>query len=94
MDKNKQTLINANSHLFWWVPEHKKKNLSLDSLVEAILNYGDAASVRKLFEKVGVITVAEIFKKNTHNRTRINYFPDVVNYFNLYFNKHVQKYSE
>ena len=39
MDKNKQTLINENSHLFWWVPEDKKKNLSLDSLVEAILNY-------------------------------------------------------
>jgi len=89
-----QPLIAENAHLFWWVPADKKQNLSLDSLVEAILNYGDSQSVRKLFDTVGIEKVAGVFKKNTQNRTRINYFPDVVNYFNLYFNKYVQNYSE
>jgi len=88
MDADIQELIQENSHLFWWVPEDKKQNLSLDSLVEAILNFGDSKSVKKLFDTVGISTVADIFKKNTENRTRINYFPDVVNYFNLYFEKY------
>jgi hypothetical protein len=94
MNENIQELIQENAHLFWWVPQEKKKDLSLDSLVEAILNYGDSKSVKKLFDTVGIKTVADIFKKNTQNRTRINYYPDVVNFFNLYFSKYVQEYSE
>jgi len=89
-----QNLIQANSSLFWWVPADKKNNLSLDSVIEAILNYGDNQSVKMLFDTVGIKKVAEIFKKNTTNRVRINYFPEVVNYFHLYFTKYVQEYSE
>lgn len=89
-----QELICENSNLFWWVPEDKKKNLSLDSLVEAILNYGNEESVKKLFLIIGEETVAEIFKKNTKNKMRINYFPEVLNYFHLYFTKYVQGYSK
>jgi len=33
MNDNIQELIEENSHLFWWVPQEKKKDLSLDSLV-------------------------------------------------------------
>jgi hypothetical protein len=80
-----QKLISEHSHLFWWVPEEKKKSLSLDAIVEAILNYGDLESVKKLFEAIGEEKASEIFYKNTKNRRRINYFPEVVNYFNLYF---------
>lgn len=88
MNPDIQELIKENTHLFWWVPEDKKQNLSLDSIVEAILNFGNSKSVKKLFDTVGITTVANIFKKNTENRTRINYYPDVVNYFNLYFEKY------
>jgi hypothetical protein len=62
-NENIQELIQENSHLFWWVPQDKKKDLSLDSLVEAILNYGDSKSVKKLFDTVGIKTVADIFYK-------------------------------
>ena len=92
--KKLKELIQQNSNLFWWVPEEKKDNISLDALVEAILNYGSEESVKKLFEYFGEKKVAQIFKKNTAKRTRVNYFPEVVNYFNLYFSKHVQGYSE
>ncbi|MBF0397619.1 MAG: hypothetical protein HQK78_12645 [Desulfobacterales bacterium] len=89
-----QNLIQENSFLFWWVPEDKKKNISLDSLVEAILNYGDEKSVKKLFDILGIKTVADIFRKNTTNKSRINYFPRVINYFHLYFTKYVKEYSK
>jgi len=88
MNPDIQELISENAHLFWWVPAEKKQNLSLDSLVEAILNYGDSKSVKKLFDTVGLKKVSEIFFEQT-NRQRINYFPQTKHYFNLYFNKYV-----
>jgi hypothetical protein len=86
-NENIQELIKENSHLFWWVPQEKKKDLSLDSLVEAILNYGDSKSVKKLFDTVGIKTVAEIFYKQI-NRKRTNYFKQTIHYFSLYFQKY------
>lgn len=86
-DSKIQDLIKENSHLFWWVPDKKKKDISIDSLVEAILNYGDAESVRKLFDYYGIQNVAEIFYKQiSGNRT--NYMKQTVHYFSLYFKKY------
>jgi uncharacterized protein YerC len=82
-----QELIKENTHLFWWVPEDKKKNLSLDSLVEAILNYGNSESVRKLFDYCGIKKVAEIFYKQTAGQ-RTNYLKQTKHYFSLYFKKY------
>ena len=87
-------LIHKNAHLFWWLPKEKKEDISIDALVEAILNYGGANSVKELINTIGLRLLSEIFKKNTTNRKRVNYFPEVLNYFNLYFSKHVQGYSE
>jgi len=80
-------LIDECSYLFWWVPKEKKSMLPLESLVEAILNYGDIYSVRKLFSAVGIKKVAEIFYKQT-NQARTNYQPQTKHYFLLYFKKH------
>lgn len=88
MNQEIQTLIKENSHLFWWVPEDKKPYLSLDSLVEAILNYGDSESVKKLFDSVGIEKVAEVFFSHIE-RPRNNYFPQTKHYFTLYFNRYV-----
>ena len=87
-----QNLIEENSALFWWIPEDKKQDISIEALVESVLNYGDDVKVKKLFDTLGIKTVAKVFQENTSNRIRINYFPEVVNYFNLYFAKHVQEY--
>jgi len=83
-------LIKENSSLFWWIKEEKKENISQEFLVETILNYGDIRSVKKLFELFGINKVAEIFYKQT-SRERINYFPQVVNFFNLYFKRHASR---
>ena len=57
--------------------------------METILNYGDLDAVRQLFNKVGMKTVADIFFRQT-NRSRVNYFPQVANFFTIYFNRHAQ----
>jgi len=84
--------IKENSHLFWSIPESQKMNISTESLVENILNYGDEESIIKLFELVGSEKVANIFFHQI-NSNRTNYYPQVKNFFTLYFNRHVQKNS-
>ena len=79
--------IKENSALFWYTPEEDKKNISIEFLVETILNYGDEKSVKKLFDLVGINRVAEIFHKQTSGK-RNNYFPQTENYFKLYFKRH------
>jgi len=85
---NFESLINANSHLFWWVPESRKKDIPLESLVEAVLNYGDAEGVKGLFEVYGVKKISEIFYRQI-TKERSNYLPQVKHYFSLYFSRHV-----
>lgn len=86
-----KAFIRENSPLFWYIPEDKKENISQEFLVETILNYGDVKSVKKLFELIGINKVAKIFYKQT-SRERINYFPQVVNFFNLYFKRHASRH--
>ncbi|MHA2017759.1 MAG: hypothetical protein ACTSXY_05715 [Promethearchaeota archaeon] len=81
--------IRENSHLFWWIKEESKEDISLNLLVESILNYGNEKSVKRLFELVGIKKVAEIFFKDT-NRKRVNYYPDVINFFSLYFQRNIK----
>lgn len=78
--------INENSPLFWWIKEGEKKNISTELLVEAILNYGNERSVKKLFALVGIRQVAAIFRRQIAG-PRKNYHPRTINYFNLYFQK-------
>ena len=85
-----KAFIREYSSLFWYTPEDKKEEISHEFLVETILNFGDEKSVKKLFDLLGLEYVAEIFHKQT-NRQRVNYFPQVVNYFSLYFEKHVYR---
>ena len=80
--------INRHSLLWWWVPEEAKENLSLNSVVEALLNYGSIEDIKELFEIVGMKKVAEIFYEATNNRQRSNYSPEIENFFKLYFERH------
>lgn len=79
--------IAENSSLFWYIPENKKQDISHEVLVEFILNYGNEKSVKKLFKLLGINYVAKIFQQQT-NQNRVNYFPQVINFFNLYFNRY------
>lgn len=80
--------IKTKPYLFWSVKN--LDNLSHEAIVEGILNYGDMNDVKKIIEILGIKEVAEIFRKQTDkNRFRINYSPEIKNYFELYFNKYV-----
>jgi len=95
MAKNKSTnseelkeFIKQHSPLWWWLPEEAKENLSLNSIVEALLNYGSIEDIKKLFGIVGIKKVAEIFYEATRDRQRTNYSPAIENFFKLYFERH------
>lgn len=84
-----------NKHkLFWWyVPEDKLNNLSLELIVEATLNYGNLQDISALFRILGEEKVADIFFEKI-SRQRHNFFPRTKHYFELYFKRHVPKYSD
>jgi hypothetical protein len=88
--KEIQELINENSSLFWYIPDQEKENISPELLVETIFNYGDEKAVQKLFDTMGINKVADIFYNHISGR-RVNYFPAVINFFNLYFQRHAQR---
>jgi len=77
--------VRKKKYLFWSTKNYD--GLSKEAVVEAILNYGDMNDVRELISLLGIQEVAKIFYKQT-NRPRINYCPEVKNYFQLYFQKY------
>lgn len=79
--------ISGRKHFIWYVKDYRA--LSEESIVEATLNYGDWDDVQKLIRILGIERMAAIFRKQmVTGRQRGNYYPDVVNYFNLYFDKY------
>jgi hypothetical protein len=87
-----KNFIRQNSHLFWFMPEDKKEEVSIDLLVETVLNYGSKDAVLKLFDLVGLNKVAEVFRSSTtlNSRKRGNYHELTINYFSLLFKKYAQ----
>ena len=79
--------------LWWWVAESDLEQLSMSSIVEAILNYGSEQDVADLFKIVTVSKVSEIFKAGNQG-IRSNYQPEVITYFESYFKRHVSGYSD
>ena len=84
----KETYIRHRRPLFWSVSDDRLSDISDELLVEIILNYGTLDDVRELINLLGLRQVAAIFYKTTVNRNRSNYFPEVANFFNLYFKRH------
>lgn len=77
--------VKQRKYLFWSTRNYD--GLSKEAVVEAVLNYGDMNDVRELIALLGMQEVAKTFRGNT-NRARVNYRPEVVNYFQLYFQKY------
>ena len=82
--------IHDKSYLFWYIKDEAKENISIDFLVETMLNYGDEKDVKRLFDIIGIDSVAEIFYKQISGK-RNNYRPRTIHYFPLYFNRHAQR---
>ena len=91
--ENREEYIEKRKYLFWSIHNSQKKNISDNVLVETILNYGTLEDVRALIDLLGLEKTAEVFYHATENRERKNYFPEVENYFTLYFDRHVRQHS-
>lgn len=81
-----KAFIQENSSLFWYTPQNKKDDIGPELLVETILNYGDLNAVRKLCKLMGKGEVARVFF-NAEGRKKLNYYPEIYNFFELYFIK-------
>ena len=84
-----QQFIREQSHLFWYTPEDKKTEISPEFLVETILNYGDLDTIRHLIKLMGIDRISEIFF-NVQGRKKLNYYPEIYNFFSLLFKKYAQ----
>ena len=89
MSKDIKQFIRQNEALFWGVKPDEKENISLNVLVETILNYGNEQNLRALFELVGVKAVAEIFFRQISGK-RSNYHQRTKHFFRIYFKRHAQ----
>jgi hypothetical protein len=80
--------IAQHASLFWYTPEAKKSETSDSLLVETILNYGTMNDVKALFNLMGIEKVADVFF-SAKGRQKLNYFPQIYNFFTLVFNRYV-----
>jgi hypothetical protein len=76
--------IRDHADLFWSIPDDSKENISEAVLVEYILNYGTLDDFRELVRLMGLQRLARIFN-DTRGRQKMNYFPEIFNFFSLYF---------
>jgi hypothetical protein len=89
MSKDIKQFIRENESLFWGVKPEERENISLNVLVETILNYGNEKRVKTLFDIIGVKTVADIFFRQISGK-RSNYRQRTKHFFQLYFKRHAQ----
>ena len=82
-----KVFIRDHASLFWDIKADKKEDLSMEAVLETVLNYGDLQTVKRFFGLVGVQQAAEMFR-NVPERRKNNYLPLVRNFFTLYFARH------
>ncbi len=80
--------IKKRPYLVWYVKNINE--LSEQAIVEAVLNYGNFKDVKKMINILGIKKTAAIFRKQIKQK-RCNYYPEIKNYFTLYFNKYTQR---
>ena len=82
-----KAFIHENRTLFWYTPEDKKEDISLEFLVETILNYGDMNNIKKLIGIIGGKEISRIFF-SAKGRKKLNYYPEIYNFFTLLFSRY------
>ena len=82
-----KNFIKDHSNLFWYTPEEKKEQISIELLLETILNYGTLRDSLLLLSLIGNNKALEILNKAV-GRKKMNYYPEIYNYFMLYLNRH------
>lgn len=80
---NKLTqLFSKKPYLAWYVKD--TKNMSVESMLEHILNYGDWDDYQLAEKALGIEKTKSIFDK-LKNKTRRNLGAKTINYFEQYF---------
>jgi hypothetical protein len=82
---NINDFIKKRPYLIWHTENFD--DLSVDSIVEAVLNYGSWSDFKKMIKILGMKKTASIFRKRLKQK-RCNYRPEIKNYFQLYFQKY------
>jgi len=80
--------IAQRKELIWYIKDPYK--LNDESIVEAVLNYGDWDDVQEMIRIMGIENAATAFRRSSKpdKFQRTNYHPKTANYFNFYFNKY------
>ncbi len=86
--KELKEFIGKRKHLIWHVDYSKE--IPVELIVEHTLNDGTWEDVQELIKIIGIEKMAIIFRKQTIG-PRLNYRPEVINYFKLYFNKYARQ---
>lgn len=77
-------LIKKKPYLIWSVTD--RAQLSLQSIVEAVLNYGSWKDFKYIQHHLGNKSLSDVFHE-LNNQQRCNLHPLARNYFSLYFDK-------
>jgi len=79
-------IIKRNPYLAWDVADIN--NLSINSILERVLNYADWNEVMELFNIIGIKEASNIFYNRIKETNRSNYLPKIEHYFDLFFKKY------
>jgi hypothetical protein len=79
--------IRDHRQYFWYTPEVEKENISLELLLETILNYGTMDEALELIRLLGVREAARVFF-SASGRKKLNYYPEIHNFFSLLFKRY------
>lgn len=82
-----QDIILRKPYLAWYVKNPAQ--LSDESVLEHVLNYGDWNDVQAYINMKGMQETANIFRQHTDG-PRSNYLPEIKHYFDRYFAKYAQ----
>lgn len=82
-----KSFIHENRDLFWYTPEDQKEDISPELLVETILNYGDMNEIKTLIRIMGIQEISRIFF-SAQGRKKLNYYPEIYNFFSLFFTRY------
>lgn len=88
-----KAFIQQHSALFWYTPQDKKEDISDELLIETTLNYGTIDDFIQLKKIMGGSNLADIFM-GLKGRKKMNYYPEIYNFFYLYFQKYAQRNSK
>lgn len=89
-------LIEQNSHLFWFISQDKKSEVSEEVLLETIFNYGDMAAVKQLIQILGLKKASELFfgLMQKSNRRKGNFHELTINFFTEFFHRRASQHIQ